>query len=121
MADEQLVSLNEIRRRYARESLELSTDLTLTVNIAIAPTFDDEGNRGPDSVLVNLGDEHAIFGFLEPYDGVHQWNVDTLATAFHIDPDARVWDVTDVEAVQADILERTERLAKGLPLVPDNE
>jgi hypothetical protein len=100
---EEKVSLNEIRKRYEKEDLELSTEMTMTVTIAICHGNDDEGNFTGNQVMVTFMDEEeedvdgTPCAFLEPLGRNKDWTLDLMAKAFKISLDEKVWDVQEME------------------------
>lgn len=99
---EQRVSINDIRKRFAEEGIELSTDITIRVNLSIGPNGDGD-NVALLNVIAEDGDgieDYVAYAVLQE-DGV-RWNLDTLAETFDIAPDAEVWDVVDDETLEAD-------------------
>ncbi|HYX71931.1 MAG TPA: hypothetical protein VE732_04115 [Nitrososphaera sp.] len=104
--DEQLVSINEIRERYAAEDLELSapfvltekeTENTIVARLSIYKGQNDDGNfTGGNGLQLNIevDGESVAHTFLEnDVDG--EWTLDNVATTFKIPLDAKVWEVGD--------------------------
>jgi len=109
--DEQPVSLNEIRKKYDEEGdIELSTYLTVKINLAVFRKQDEEGDWAEESgIQITFNDDddyHTATAFV---DG--DWNLDSIAETFKIDPDAKVWEAQENmkrDEIEAAILKHLE-------------